>query len=166
MKTPQDEPAFWSQDKKFGAILTANALAELVRYAAAAGQLETGGILMGRYNDQHNCAIIDYVTGPPSDSEHGHSTFVRGVKGLGAIVSRLWTKERRYYLGEWHFHPGASPIPSHTDLTSMVAIARDAKYSCPEPILLIIGGTPPKSWELSLQVTSANGAHVELSSEA
>lgn len=166
MKTPQVEPIFWSQGKKFGAVLTASALADLVRHATAAGTLETGGILMGRYNDQHSCATIDHVSGPPIDSEQGRSTFVRGVKGLGSIVARLWAKERRYYLGEWHYHPGASPTPTHTDLTSMVEIARDSKYACPEPILLIIGGKPPTNWELRLQVTSSNGTHVELHGEA
>lgn len=162
MSDQQEKLEYWSADRKFGAVLVPNALDDLLRHAGQAGNLETGGILMGRYNDHHDCATVDYISGPPLDSQQDRTTFVRGVKGLRAIVARFWTKERRYYLGEWHFHPGASPDPSQTDLATMAAIARDSKYACPEPILLILGGKPPQSWQIKMLVTQPDQRQVEL----
>ncbi len=47
-----------------------------------------------------------------------------------------------YYIGEWHFHPFMSPVPSGTDLRQIRAIARDRDYQCPVPILIVVGGDP------------------------
>lgn len=160
---PNPKLEYWTADRKFGVIVLPKALAEILRHAAAAKGMETGGIALGRYSDCQTWATVDYLSGPPADSQHGRSTFIRGVQGLSAMVARLWKKERRYYLGEWHFHPGASATPSGTDLTQMIAIATDAKYACPEPLLLIIGGDPKGAWELKAFLTFADKTHVELS---
>ena len=43
-------------------------------------------------------------------------------------------------LGEWHYHPNASSLPSGIDNKQMIKLSRDKKLNCPEPILIIIGG--------------------------
>ena len=48
---------------------------------------------------------------------------------------------QQYYLGEWHYHPNASPKPSALDLKTMVNLSKDEDLGCPEPILLVIGGS-------------------------
>ncbi|HKH36596.1 MAG TPA: Mov34/MPN/PAD-1 family protein [Rubrobacter sp.] len=52
----------------------------------------------------------------------------------------LWRRrKRRYYLGEWHFHPGGAAEPSPTDTEQMAKIMHSASYKCPEPVPLLVG---------------------------
>ena len=51
----------------------------------------------------------------------------------------MWN-QGRYYLGEWHYHPNTSSLPSGIDNNQMIKLFRDKKLNCPEPILIIIGG--------------------------
>jgi hypothetical protein len=75
--------------------------------------------------------------------------FVRGVSGLGKWLKQLWShRRRRFYLGEWHFHPFGSPMPSTQDDIQMKEIAQLFESRCPEPVLLIVGGDPKGGWSL------------------
>ncbi|NJI72720.1 hypothetical protein HCX49_05840 [Sphingobacterium kitahiroshimense] len=103
-------------------------------------QNETGGILIGNYQNDYSVAYISLITGPPKDSKKARFTFTRGVSGLSKILDENWGVGK-YYLGEWHFHPGTSPEPSRQDVNQIHQISQTGKYECPEPILLIIGGT-------------------------
>lgn len=87
-------------------------------------------------------AIISLASGPPSDSTAGRTWFVRGINGLGRMLDKCFKSAGSYYLGEWHFHPFASPSPSSQDIQQMLTIAKDKKYNCPEPIMIILGGDP------------------------
>ncbi len=142
-----------SADRIFRAAVSSPALSELLKHAANAGGLETGGIAMGRYSDDHSCAIVDQFTGPPEDSQHGRFSFVRGVRGLQLLLTRIWSRERRYYLGEWHYHPMAAAEPSTQDLSQMMHIASNADYACPEVLLFILGGNANGNWELRVFLT-------------
>ena len=50
----------------------------------------------------------------------------------------MW-EQGLYYLGEWHYHPKASPLPSSTDVNQMFRFANSSDLKCPEPILVIFG---------------------------
>jgi len=102
-------------------------------------QFETGGILIGYYDEECQNAIIKECTSPPEDSEARRNYFFRGIKGLKCLLKERWEKKREYYLGEWHLHPNASPIPSITDVAQMKKIEHDPQFNCKEPILLILG---------------------------
>lgn len=103
---------------------------------------ETGGILVGFYTGALDCAVVTGASERPPDSESGRTWFVRGTVGLQRWLDRLWRRSRRrYYLGEWHFHPGGDPEPSLTDAKQMGEIAGNASYRCPEPVLLLVGGS-------------------------
>lgn len=118
--------------------LSEDLLFELQAYCTQSKHLETGGILIGRYIDNNCSAQITTVIGPPSDSKHGRTTFVRGTKGLKKIFDSNW-KKGLYYLGEWHYHPYALPDPSFQDINQIKNISTDRKYHCPEPLMIIIG---------------------------
>ena len=75
------------------------------------GRVETGGVLIGRYNRERNMATVTRVCGPPPDSRKGRNTFVRGTQGLQHLINRLW-HVNEYYLGEWHYHPEGTAHPS------------------------------------------------------
>lgn len=116
-----------------------------------AGGHETGGILIGHYDSSRVRAIITEATARPVDSESGRFTFRRGKAGLRELLQQRWF-HGTHYLGEWHFHPGGSAQPSFCDEHAMERIAKSPGYACPEPILLIVGGSPPDSLDMSVTV--------------
>ena len=99
---------------------------------------ETGGILVGRYAAAGQVACIELATPPPGDSEAGLDWFKRGSEGLADLLAEQWDlPERRYYVGEWHFHPLGSAEPSRQDREQMREVAADRRYRCSRPILII-----------------------------
>jgi len=124
--------------------------AELEQRCAGAGGLETGGVLVGRYEDDNRVARVLGFSTPTPDSRRGPADLWRGTAGLSGWLRELWGKDA-YYLGEWHLHPSASPAPSATDIHSLLAIARDPAYQCASPLMLILGGRAP-SWRHTLWV--------------
>lgn len=153
---------FWSEDKRFGLAISQPNLTRLLQFCNQAGNRETGGILVGLYNHSHNCAIVTAISKLPPDSKRGTNWFERGIHGLQQWLDSLWLQEQQYYLGEWHFHPQADPTASKDDIEQMQRISKSKLYQCPEPLLLIIGGNPPKHWNLRIYVFPQNASFVEL----
>src|ERR1051325_3106003 len=108
------ELEFWSEDGRFGLKVMPAEVKKILQLCKRSHPHETGGILLGRYSDDHNCALVTAATSAPADSRSGRTWFVRGVRGLQRTIDRLWTRQHEYYLGEWHFHPGGVPDPSQT----------------------------------------------------
>ncbi|MFA5240536.1 MAG: Mov34/MPN/PAD-1 family protein [Phycisphaerae bacterium] len=137
----------WSKDKKYGLRIPSEVLQKMLSFCQKAGNMETGGILVGYYNRHHDCAIITDCSNPPRDSKCGENYFYRGVHGLQKWLIRLWhLGQQMYYLGEWHFHPFANPNPSDIDIKQLRSNAGNKSYNCPEPVIFIIGGNPNNKW--------------------
>jgi integrative and conjugative element protein (TIGR02256 family) len=130
----------WSSaDGNYTMSVPAEAWQNIVRETRKKRDTETGGILIGHYADGHT-AVVRQVTTAPGDSKSGFSWFLRGVAGLRTLLTRLWDQEdRQYYLGEWHYHPAARLVPSGEDIEQMQQISRSSRYSCLEPIMLLVG---------------------------
>lgn len=122
--------------------------------------LETGGLLVGRYNETYDTAEVMRVWGPPSDSVRRETSFWRGTSGLQEKLDSLW-ESQEYYLGEWHYHPNGVGYPSNMDIRQMVRISRSPAYNCPEPILIVVGGA---DWRLVGHVFPRNELPVRLDS--
>lgn len=152
---------YWSPDRKFGIILELNLIEKMLEACKNSGSHETGGILVGHYNESLDCAFITDISLSPSDSRYGRFWFYRGVNGLQSWLNRLW-KRQEYYLGEWHFHPFASTVLSARDKKQMRKIAKSKKYLCPEPILIIIGGDPSRDWMIQAYVCDKGKSFFEL----
>lgn len=157
--------AFRSADGRFGLALASDQVREILRHCVQAGTRETGGVLIGHYTDALDCAVVTRVCGPEDDSRAGATWFERGTKRLRALFTEYWRRGRGYYLGEWHFHPGAPPIPSPPDVRSMRRIAKDRGSQCRQPVLLIVGGDPAARWSASAHVFPDGTAAVELQQE-
>ncbi len=115
-------------------------LKKLADFVTNSDCIETGGVIVGRYSDDRTTALISDFLPPPKDSVMQRNSFVRGVKGLKKKLRKIWTgKDRRYYLGEWHYHPSKYLIPSKTDLEQMIAINHEPRFQCKEPIMIIVG---------------------------
>lgn len=116
------------------------------------GNVETGGILVGHYTKRHDWAIVTDLSGPPIDSNRRSTSFHRGVKGLQTWLHQLWESKRIYYLGEWHYHPFASPEASSVDRNQLKEHSETVSLRCPEPIMLIFGGNPDDAWQIKAYV--------------
>lgn len=141
-----------TKDGTYGVAVEAAQLLALERMCNAAGSVETGGVLIGRYSDDRAVAWVKEVTPAPADSARGASWFVRGVAGLRATLARRWkAKERTYYLGEWHFHPAPIVVPSKDDFRQMRQISAADAYRCSEPLLLILGAAGKRGGKRSIR---------------
>ena len=152
---------FRSVDKRFALSIVNGHVRELLRHCEKAGVRETGGTLIGHYTDGLDCAVVTRVCGPEEDSRAGATWFERGTKTLRALLDEYWRRGRGYYLGEWHFHPGAAPTPSGPDRRAMRRIALDPGSQCRQPVLLIVGGDST-CWSASAHVFPARADPVEL----
>lgn len=131
-------------DGRFGIRLPTDVVAQISDCCGRARDFETGGILVGTYSEDRRTAQVTEALPAPSDSKAGPTWFLRGVKGLSAKLRRRWRSGGGYYLGEWHYHPAGTPTPSRRDTMQMRFISKSGKYQCPEPVLVIVGGTSPQ----------------------
>lgn len=146
---------------RFQVLLEEGALTRALALTRASGRNETGGVLIGRYEDGGAVAVVEEVTGSPRGSIFSSVTFQRATGNLRAMMLRRWSS-KRHYLGEWHFHPGHAPEPSGRDKSTMARIAADKRYNCREPLLLIIGQGAARAPCLSLCVFPLGEAIVSL----
>jgi Prokaryotic E2 family A/ThiF family/Prokaryotic homologs of the JAB domain len=108
----------------------------------AAGQLETGGILVGAWDRSLRKGWIVAHQDPPPDSEHSPTSFVRGSVGVYRSLRAIEqaTAANLGYVGEWHTHPpGHSSQASSDDALLMRWIGNDVQYN-DVPALMMIGG--------------------------
>jgi integrative and conjugative element protein (TIGR02256 family) len=137
-----DGISFTSDDASFRIRVKPPAAGEILAACGTAKSIETGGVLVGFYSLDRSTAVVTEASRSPSDSSRGRTWFQRGVRGLRSWLDSAWNRSGTHYLGEWHFHPGGAPSASDTDSKQMQAIAEDEGYRCPEPLLLIVGGSP------------------------
>lgn len=102
---------------------------------------EFGGVLVGYYSDnKRNVHIIDNLL--PTDSISTKTSFKRGVGGLkDALVEYYNQTPSLVYVGEWHTHPNAAPVPSWTDCNAMREIVDASNVFIDNPIMVVIGLT-------------------------
>ena len=134
-----DNLFFQDNSQIYNINLSKEAYKKMLCYCNKAHPYETGGILIGNYSQSQTIANILQITPPPKNSKHAKCNFYRGSGGLKKLLDTVWN-QGLYYLGEWHYHPNASSLPSGIDNNQMIKLSRDQKLNCPEPILIIIGG--------------------------
>ncbi len=79
---------------------------------------ETGGVLLGKVDYEHQIVYVATILPSPSDSEEWPTSYIRGIRGLYKSVEKLRkvTHNDLVYVGEWHSHPvGHSNSPSEDD---------------------------------------------------
>jgi integrative and conjugative element protein (TIGR02256 family) len=120
----------------------AEARAEARRGARVRGaEIETGGMLLGAFDDAAGIVHIDKVTGPPPDSYLSATYFHHGVEGTQERVSAevRRTASTSGFVGFWHSHPSGRAYPSETDEQGMAAVvAPDGTTR--RALMMIIGG--------------------------
>ncbi len=103
---------------------------------------ETGGVILGYFDQKLNTiSLVDVLPAPP-DSEADESGFTRGIENLKESIENCAQKTGRIvdYIGEWHSHPrNCSSQPSLLDIK---LFAQQAKIMASEglPVLMAIVG--------------------------
>jgi hypothetical protein len=69
--------------------------------------IETGGILVGHWDNIHQALYIARAFNAPPDSKGSSNYFERGEEGLDEILEPLNKNTQDWigYIGEWHSHP-------------------------------------------------------------
>lgn len=154
---------FVSTDGTLEVALPRHAFLTMLEEAEKARGLETGGILVGNYSPSGSAAIVTTAEPAPPDSRAGRTWFQRGVQGISELLHRLWERpQATHYLGEWHYHPGASSRASWTDFTTMKRGRVQKAFQCEKPILVILGGDPQGHHTVSVYVFLKGKKHLEL----
>ena len=132
--------------------------------ALAHAPVEVGTSLLGQYTDRNNVATVLGLAPLTPDSRGTRWSFLRGVKGLKEYFAGVYKKfrGRRYYVGEWHSHPGATTSASDVDDYNQADLSKTERSQCPEAILLIVGGDLEQKPTLGVYVYSRTRGRVDL----
>lgn len=109
--------------------------------------IETGGMLLGAFDEAARTINIDRVAGPPPDSHLSATFFQHGTIGTQEIVDdRLsMTDHRQGFVGLWHTHPYGVASPSTTDdegMWQLVHLDRVGRRA----LMVILGGEEWEQW--------------------
>jgi len=109
--------------------IAADALAEIRtevrRGSRVRGALvETGGMLLGAFDEATGIIHVDRAAGPPPDSYLSTNYFQHGVEGAQERVTDEIERTSGVsgFLGFWHTHPDGPARPSPTDEQGMASI--------------------------------------------
>ncbi|MBE1207529.1 Mov34/MPN/PAD-1 family protein [Aminobacter carboxidus] len=97
--------------------------------------VETGGILIGRFNEATDSFHIVDIVEPPPDSRFSAAEFTLGVEGIRDRLKAYNDRTRGtlYPVGTWHNHLANTPA-SLTDLATAAALALGQRF----PVVLMI----------------------------
>ncbi|TXD37910.1 hypothetical protein FRC96_08080 [Lujinxingia vulgaris] len=147
----------------FRVVLAQEVMESMFRLFDTNPSQETGGILIGSYSPDYTTATIVEATPPPTDSTFGRDWFHRGTDGLEEILLARWDSvPQTHYLGEWHVHTANVPWPSPQDKNQMKRMARDRRYQCAQPLLIILYPKPEGKWGVSCSIFSNGKSPADL----
>jgi integrative and conjugative element protein (TIGR02256 family) len=106
---------------------------EMIRW----GEIETGGVLMGRLSLYNRCFNIARLVEAPPDSTRSRNSFTLGVDGLKEKILKIHDASGGMlaYLGTWHSHPRGGDA-SEID-KGMIAQLRGLPFGAPALGLIV-----------------------------
>ena len=101
---------------------------------------ECGGIFVGKVIVDDNKAIIEKMIFP-AKFKGTPVYFLRVSRFINQWLVKIFNQSNgaSFYLGEWHSHPNAAPMPSRKDYDSMKRISENENIRIATPLLLIVG---------------------------
>lgn len=107
--------------------------------------IETGGMLLGAFDDATRTIHVDRCSGPPPDSYLSSTYFQHGLEGAQERVTHEVevTAGTSGFLGFWHSHPGGRAYPSHTDEQGMASIV-GPDGTRRRALMMILGASNPQ----------------------
>ncbi len=102
---------------------------------------ETGGILLGYFDNNANSVIVVDALPAPRDSKASRSFFERGLDGVIDTVVEAGKRTAGVvgYIGEWHSHPeGCSAAPSGDDKFQLAYLSLGLAVEGLPAVMLIV----------------------------
>lgn len=123
--------------------------------------LETGGLLLGWWDEDGRTAWVETVVGPGPEAHHARASFEPDWHWQQDQVARLYTRyaRRLQYLGDWHTHPNGRPVPSRADRSAALEIADAPTARAPHPLMLIVGCAPSGALQPQVYVLQGRELH-------
>lgn len=103
---------------------------------------ETGGVLLGSFDQRHKKAYIVATIPSPPDSEEWPTLYIRGCEGLKSATNEIMRTSdgQIQYVGEWHSHPDRySTQPSNDDRKVFAWLTEHMAKDGLSPLMLIAG---------------------------
>ena len=117
---------------------------------------ETGGVLIGSFDQENRIAyLVDIIPSPP-DSVEWPILYIRGCGGLEGEVTRIRarTDDQLQYVGEWHSHPdGCNTEPSEDDKKVFGWLAENAARDSNPPVMVIVGQKETRIFFASIEAS-------------
>jgi integrative and conjugative element protein (TIGR02256 family) len=112
--------------------------------------LETGGVLMGYWAEDHAGVVIADVVGPGPKAAHKRMSFVPDHLYQDREIARLYRESGRRvtYLGDWHTHPDGPLELSVVDRLTQLRIGKHLTARAPRALMAIVAGGRP--WTLGV----------------
>lgn len=113
-------------------------------------QKEAGGVLLGRFLLDSADVVIDEITTPQDADRRSRFGFFRSKKHEMRARER-WQQQSNTmaYLGLWHTHPEADPMPSSVDRTDWQQAVSKDKFEGDRLFFPIVGTHRIRIWTLS-----------------
>ena len=163
--TNKSEQKWQSDCKHYTVFISESCINKMIEMAQAHYPNEVGTSLVGSYSNDGFEAFVMDLAPLSTDSKGSRSSFYRGTTGLRQFFAKLRKtfSGKRYYVGEWHSHPHAAPIPSSIDDQNQSDIAKEIETNCPECILIIVGGILSNFNEIGVFAYSRKRGKITLS---
>lgn len=131
-------------------VMTA-ALLDVCHEAEDKFPLETGGVLLGRWDTPHQLTVT-HAIGPGARARHEASLFEPDYDHHEQEISRIYNESKgaTTYLGDWHTHPDGSPRLSRKDRHLIAQMAEHKESRLAQPLMAVLGGHP--EWTLLIWV--------------
>lgn len=109
--------------------------------------IETGGMMLGAFDEACLTLNVDRAIGPPPDSALSAKFFDHGVVGSQETVDRRReaTHNRQSFVGLWHSHPHGIAYPSSTDDDGMWRLINRERVG-KRALMVILGGETWNKW--------------------
>jgi integrative and conjugative element protein (TIGR02256 family) len=110
-------------------------------------QKEAGGVLLGRHLLESNDLAVDEVTTPQVRDIRSRFGFFRSKQHNELALSRWKTEGGTLaYMGLWHTHPEADPVPSQVDLNDWERAVTEDVYEGSQLFFPIVGTEHVRVW--------------------
>jgi len=112
------------------------------------GNTEAGGILLGRQYEYKPDITVDEITTPLTTDTRSRYSFYRSIGHHNVAVNR-WKQSDGccLYLGLWHTHPEAIPIPSSVDFDDWTKAINNGVFEGDNLFFVIVGMEQLCCWQ-------------------
>jgi integrative and conjugative element protein (TIGR02256 family) len=135
-----------SGPRRIERVVLAPAAATTIRDEAlrSADGNETGGVLLGHVGTD-TAARVRSAGDPGPAAVHRPAFFLRDLHHAQQLATQAFARDGSEWIGEWHTHPGAEPVPSARDLHTYLGFVADPQLRFDAFVALILVA-PAGTW--------------------